>query len=1344
MTLLDEPSPPPAARDVPAPPPIPRRLEEPLQMVAGRARLLAILLALFKLMALVLAAWLLVTLLLGGIREPALPLAFALAAAAWATLFIGAVLLFRPAFRRTDLSAAARMVDIAIPDTDERISSALELSQEEDPRFRGSPELIAALVRQAEHHAEAVDPNAVVSGSRVFRWFLAAIPLLLIWFILLVVMMPTLTLGLERLFQPWRAAAPLVTATLDVDPRNVSVAQGDSVTITVTVTPTDSGLSTTKEVKSASITQRFAAGNTNEDVTTDMERTDLHTFRKIFDNVQQGFSYRIESMGAKSPTYTVSVDPRPAVGNIQVDYAYPKYTGREAHTETSRDGAVDALVGTQVKLTIDTTQPVKIARMVITDNAPDPGAFILQPLDKTNTKFTTSFTVRKTTDYKIQLVNEHELENKDTRAHPITARLDAPPTITITAPEGNLRIRPDDRVQVRFAAADDFQLTKIEAVAQADEEAPVSFLLPALPPKSTSFNGQWAISLHDLVSAGPAADKIKRITYFLRATDNRDPAPQTGISAKQVLEIDQKVAPLADRQDAQAARTLGEAVKQAGSQLDDAKQKLDTLRKTAGGRPLTEPEKQQAGDARNEISRAAQALQNAAGKTNDSSMADAARRAKEIADEPMKQADENTAAGQLASDQPDLRDKKFDAARQNIDDARSRLDQLAREIDNKAKDQPLARELHRIAAEQKKLAEQLAQHPNDPALLAKQKQLQKDLENVIKQHPELEKPAAEAAKSDTQDVQKKLDDLANAQNKFNEQAKAQQDATVAQDKLNDLAKKQEALNQQIKDFTGRRSDALRQAEAAHTPSAAQLDSIPRDLKNRNLTGATQGQSATANQLDQAAQQLENSQRREDSGEGITNAGDLQSRAAKLQKDIDDAERNHNPPTRPSDPANQEAARLADAARHLAQQQALANPSQRGAAKAAEEEADAAKREALQGHASAARQHLSNAASQLGAGQSVSSADQGKAAEEARRLAQAQRDLANQTSQAHQTLQTAEEAKSNADQSAAQQQRLADQMEQAARSARELQQKTQGAAPGLSQQAQKAAQSLENAAQAQRAAAQATRNGNTAQSIEKQAQAARSLQEAQQSLPQSREQSTQSDQSARQGESQSDQQGSRQSAQGSRLGQGNQSSQSPTQGRPGSQGPGGMSSPIGQSGTTGSSGSGGSSAAQAVQAARNAQSAAASGDPAAAQQAAEQLSQASQELLNGNPGGDTRSGQSPGQNSAGSNASSGSAPGRPGGNAGSAASAGPASGNPNAPGGNGSGLLSSPQQKPPAQMPKPVEDIGLSPSDWAKLPPNTQEQLLNAAQQSGPPAYRDAIKNYYSRIAKLEQSSEAAK
>ena len=49
----------------------------------------------------------------------------------------------------------------------------------------------------------------------------------------------------------------------------------------------------------------------------------------------------------------------------------------------------------------------------------------------------------------------------------------------------------------------------------------------------------------------------------------------------------------------------------------------------------------------------------------------------------------------------------------------------------------------------------------------------------------------------------------------------------------------------------------------------------------------------------------------------------------------------------------------------------------------------------------------------------------------------------------------------------------------------------------------------------------------------------------------------------------------------------------------------------------------------------------------------------------------------------------------------------------------------------------VKELGLSPSDWAKLPPHMQQDLLNAAQQRGPAAYQQMIKDYYTRIARMQ-------
>ena len=52
-------------------------------------------------------------------------------------------------------------------------------------------------------------------------------------------------------------------------------------------------------------------------------------------------------------------------------------------------------------------------------------------------------------------------------------------------------------------------------------------------------------------------------------------------------------------------------------------------------------------------------------------------------------------------------------------------------------------------------------------------------------------------------------------------------------------------------------------------------------------------------------------------------------------------------------------------------------------------------------------------------------------------------------------------------------------------------------------------------------------------------------------------------------------------------------------------------------------------------------------------------------------------------------------------------------------------------------PAAVLDLGISAGDWARLPPMMQQNLLTASQQSGPPAYREMIRNYYIRVARMQ-------
>ncbi len=276
-------APPPPA----APRPVPPRLLEPLRIIAGRTRMLALLRATFKFLALAGITWLLTVLILGSRVQITAWLAIPLVVTSWLVVLTGAYRLFPPVFKRQNISSAAHLVDLALPDTQERISSAVELSQEKDANFRGSPELVACLIRQAEHHADCMNPLAVVSGKDVTRWFGALLAIGLIWFTLLVLMTPNVLLGLKRTFNPWSAAQALPLPTLSIDPGDKTLAQGQDLEITVDVHAPE-GLSLdsqNNEVPKATFYQHFSGtsgGLAIQDQVTEMERIDQRSFRLNF------------------------------------------------------------------------------------------------------------------------------------------------------------------------------------------------------------------------------------------------------------------------------------------------------------------------------------------------------------------------------------------------------------------------------------------------------------------------------------------------------------------------------------------------------------------------------------------------------------------------------------------------------------------------------------------------------------------------------------------------------------------------------------------------------------------------------------------------------------------------------------------------------------------------------------------------------------------------------------------------------------------------------------------------------------------------------------------------------
>ncbi len=1342
------------------------RLSLPLERVAGRARSFAVMRAILQVLVLIALVWLVAGLTLGSFRRVPVLAAVALALAAWG--LIGWVLLrvLRRVGGRRDLSGAARLADAAMPDNQERISSAVEISQDPDGRFRGSPELVAVLFRQAEKAADRMDAAQVVSSRDVSRWFAILFPVGLAWLIVLVVAGPRIAVGLKRGLLPWTASQALPGPELVVTPGDSTVAQGESVEVDVEVkasavelTPADQPVD-----RAVLVWQDDSGGAAALQRPLEMERTGPRSFRMAFDNLQAGFTYRIQAAGETAGPFSVHVQSRPAVARLRVDYTYPGYTHLAPRVDESRDGAIDALVGTQVKLTLDLSEPVKDAQVVLgTGAAAAPLA--LTKLSDTPPRYSTEMTLSKNDVYRIRLVGDPDLSNKDDQERPITARPDAPPLIAVTSvggmPPAALKVRPDDVVAVKFTASDDFGLTKLEGLAQVDDSLPTVVRLP-LTLEERKQEGTWRVAMGELLRILPPGANPQHVVLQIRATDNRDPDPQVTTSPGLELAIDAGVTPLAQRQDNQAAKELGAAVREAEQALEQARQ-AEAAVQAAGDKPLSAAEKQTAAVAQQQLADARQKLNDAAAAAAGTRLAEQAKEVQSIAQGPLKQGEENAAKASLAADQPAARNSSAADSQKSIAEAQSRLNKVAQSLGEQVKDQPLAHALDDLAKRQQELADALAAHPHDPALEAQQKQLQKELEKVIKEHPELQQTAAAGKQQGVDALAQQVRQLAESQDAVNDAVRSRADAAKGGGQGGDLAKQQQALNRDIGQFAQQQGSALRGADTL-TPDDKALAPIVKDLADNHLEDAAAAQKRAAEQLDQAAGKLDRSG---GANAAAKQAAALQQQLQKLSQEIQQAQTNHNPPTRPSDPANQTARALAEDVKRAAQGLAQ-HPAARAGAAAASKAADAARTAASQGNAKGAQQELSNAASRLAeaARAAGGSPEAGEAADEAKSLAQRQGALAEQTAAQAAAAADARSAAAHPSEAAKTQQEHASQIDQAAQQAESLQQGSQGAAPDLAAKIGKAAQALKSAAQEERAAAAATGANDPATAASRQQRSADALGQAEEALTGQRtprpqgspqQQDSQGGSSQQQARGQpagqpggkpgeqargpsasgagkqpgdSGQQGkgaSQQTASGAgQPGEGQPGEGQPGAGQPGAGQPGGSASggnaPGGAEGATADAGNDPAGLARAVQAAREAQSRAGDGNPAAAREAARQLAQAAQAL---SPSGGS---SGPSSAMAGSTPPGGGTAGQPG--------VLPANGRGNDGSGRGPGVGPA-TPAAAADVPQAVQDIGVAPSDWAKLPAAMQDQLLHAAQQGGPPSYRDMIKNYYNRIARLQ-------
>ena len=1437
-----------------------KTVSNPLNEVGKRHRALAIGSGALRWCIIVLFVWLAGALIVGTSVDSAWGLRLFIGGIAWVSLLTAIVLLGKPLLQKYSLTGIARKIETDTNDSSELLSTAVGLSGKQDARYKGSDLLVRRVMSQADEVAGNINPQKLVPFDQLKKWGAGLFAALLCWAILLPAMPKPILRGLFMLATPWKSAIPNALSPVKITPGDVTVAEGDSIEFTADVAPR---YRSRPDVAEGRLEFKSSAASSDGNAATVqslmMARTGPRAFKSSMENLSASFAYRVVTPDGRSEWNNVRVLPRPALVSADVTYNYPAYTRLPSKSDSRHDGTVEALEGTRAKILIHASTALSDkSRIIVNEKTPLEKIIAISPTANP-ADFAAEVVVAESTTYRIDLISTDNLRSREELIRSITSIPDEKPKVEITSPAAKLVAAIDETVPVKFNASDDFGVAKIEAMVWVDGRAGKNIAI-ALPAADRQQTGTFQLSIKQVIATTP--QRVSRIEYQLIATDIADPKPQTGVSAKHVIEIDHTFKDtLASRKEAESARSLFQAIQLAIKQLSDEQTKVDALALVTKDRVFNANNKLAMATAKDAVVKTGTDLAATAEANLGGPYTAIAQSARNIANGSIRSSGEQLATGLLANDQPEIRQGSLTDSSKTLESSRKALEALLDQLKDRSNRQEVARALQDLANREKQVAEKLQNKQPDKQeaklVRAEQEVLRQRLEEVLNKSQELNTPEAREAAARNQALVQKIEQIEAQQQRLEASAEKLEAMKEAQQPVNELAKAQKKLNEEIADFAKKDQAELKKANAA-APDAQQLSETVKALQDQNrVPEAIQRQNQIAEQLKNDAKQLEHAAESKDSPLAQKAKMDEQDkeRAKAEEKKIDQIAKQIEKAKDLADnkkPKDENQAKQAKDQIKAAQQQVAKNieqqanemkqrdPQQAAKIDEARTDAAAAKQEAEKGNAEKAQEKLADAAAKLEQAAEANKAQQGedrkemaKAADKAKELAAKQKDLADQGKKLAKAVEKAREKQGDAGQLATAENQVAKESEQAAEQAEANAQQEQKAGENAgAEKTQEAKKQLNEAAKSAKAAAEAAKANDPAKVKAEQKKTAEALAKAElaaRGLTDPAE--ANADKEAVAGEKPGDAAGEKPGDEAGNKPDGNKpdgnkpdgnkpdgnkpDGNKPDGNKPDGNKPDGNKPDGNKDGNKPDGDKPGDAAGQKpsgeqanaagkpdqakgskpkatpaqlmkeaaaeAQHAKVAEQEAIQGKPEAAAEAANALQkaadavqaaadaqqQAAQAEAGAMADAQGQQGQpgEPGQGEQGKPGEQGKGekgqPGEPGkGQKGEGKGEGQGEGKGEGEG-EGQGQGQKPGSKPgkssnPQQginimgvanvdsRPESVREVGISASDWAKLPPMTQQQLLNASQQSGPPGYQDRIKNYFVKIAKIQAQDENGK
>ena len=421
-----------------------------------------------------------------------------------------------PAVRKIDDDTIALILEEKNPALKSMLISALQLKRDKLPEhLGGSLQMIDAL------HLEAIKNIKGIQYSRVYkRLRLVVLAVFFVGGAAAAVKYSTsypeaVRTWFMRVLKPGADIAPFSFTKIDVEPKSKAILKGENVKIDVELS------GEMKETVTLHIKQE---GGEWERIS--LKKIKEGRFEYEFIGVVNSFKYFVTAGDGKSNQYDLLAKERPAVIKTVLCYYFPSYTRVTPKTDDMPGGDISALIGTRVQFDCTANTDIRDGILEFADGSS------LKFRIKNGVELNTTLLVNRDTTVKIKLISNEGFANMNPPEFSVRALPDNPPVCDLSVPAEDISVTRIATISVTFAAADDFDITKMFFKykilgSETYTSVPLKF----------NKSGKGASGTYGFQLRGLPLESGKKIEFFVTAVDNNPEPPGEGESLRRIITI---------------------------------------------------------------------------------------------------------------------------------------------------------------------------------------------------------------------------------------------------------------------------------------------------------------------------------------------------------------------------------------------------------------------------------------------------------------------------------------------------------------------------------------------------------------------------------------------------------------------------------------------------------------------------------------------------------------------------------------------------------------------------------------------------------------------------------------